>query len=138
MELFKAKYIFTSEDLLFALRNLPQFCTLFLSISLRILNGSNPLISPIVHCLGKWARVMDKTSCWPGKSGPCFNKKIVKAIQKVIKVFLIAKIYEKTLSVCVLKIKLVILASYHWETVTFLPVDFLFFPPLRILLGISA
>lgn len=81
---------------------------------------------------------MDKTSCWPGKSGPCFNKKIVKAIQKVIKVFLIAKIYEKTLSVCVLKIKLVILASYHWETVTFLPVDFLFFPPLRILLGISA
>lgn len=138
MELFKAKYIFTNEDLSFALRNFPQFCTLFLSISMGVLNDSNPLIPPLAQCLGRRGRVMDKTNWSPGKGGPCFNKEIVRAIQKVMKVFFVAIIYEKNLSVCVLRIRLIILGSYHWETVTFLPADFLFFPPLRILLSRSA
>lgn len=138
MELFKVKYIFTGEDVLFALHNFPPFCTSFFSISIRVLNDSNPLISPLAQCLGKRARVVDKTNWSPGKGGPCFNKEIVSAMQKVMKVFFVAIIYEKTLSVCVLRMRLIILGSYHWETVTFLPADFLFFPPLRILLGGSA
>lgn len=133
MELFKTKYIFTIICLLW-------FSSVLYFVSVYYLKSPKWFKpSDLFHCslsLGRWARVMDKTSWWPGNSGPCFNTEIVEAIQKVTKVFFIAKIYEKKLSVCVLRIKLVILVSCHWETVTFLPVDFLFFPPLRILLDL--
>ncbi|PKU43931.1 hypothetical protein llap_5766 [Limosa lapponica baueri] len=54
---------------------------------------------PIWKSYWRWARVTDKTNWSPGKGGPCFNKEIVGDIQKVMKVFFIAFIYEKNLSV---------------------------------------
>lgn len=135
MEFFKAKYIFISEDLLFALRNFLQFCTSILSVSVTVLNDSTPPISPLAQCLGRWARVINKTN-W--ERWPLFHQEIVGAIWKVTEVCFIAIIYKKPLSVCVLRIRLIILGSYHWETVTFLPADILFFPRLTILLGASA
>jgi len=76
VEFFKAKHIFISEDLLFALHNFLQFCTLFLPISIRVLNDATPLIYPLAQCLGRWARVMNKTTGYLGKVALVSTRKL--------------------------------------------------------------
>lgn len=118
------------------------FVLCFCLLAQESINDSNPLIFPLAQCPGSDA--LGPTGCL-GKVALFSARKLWGLYWKWWKYSSWAlsmqknqKTKKKPLSICALRTGLIFLGSCHQETVTSLPVDFLLFPLLRVLLGGSA